>query len=778
MLFVSSSLVLVISALCLAGCNGAANGGVSPPPALPTISGVNAGSITSTGATITWTTNVPTSSQVNYGTTAAYGLKSALSSSLVTSHTVTLTGLSPSTLYHYQAVSVDGSNNQVSSTDYTFTTTATPPLPLISGVSTGSITATGATITWTTNVPTSSQVNYGTTAAYGQKSALSSSLVTSHSVTLTGLSASTLYHYQAVSVDESNNQVSSTDYTFTTAAPPLPVITGVSAGSITATGATITWTTNVPTSSQVNYGTTAAYGQQSALNSSLETSHSVALSGLSPSTLYHYQAVSVDGSNNQVSSTDYTFTTTTASTGVPTLVQATSDSVMNNTVITTWAKRLPNPAIGGNLAVAACWWHGSGANSTTMDVIDDKSGTWTVSPTTGSNANQSTQLEIFYEPNITALMQQIKATLSSPLVLQCQFFEFANVATSFPVDGSSCAASTSGTSVPAGTFTTTTAGDLIFYAMTPDNLATEPTTPVGFTVGDGLTSPLVIDPTSLFYSAYAVQPSAGSITPTGTLSVAQQGAVACAIAFKPASAGGVPSGIHVNTEVVQSFGNASAGGRINWSAKSIAIPFQSVGNLIVVGLEELDTSEPTVTSIPALTWHAASGTGLDSSGCADNTTDATSQCIWYATNSSPGTVTITIAYAATPSVSPVVTLFDVSNAANSPYDVGGGLTGNLAAETGNVNGPSITPTVAGDLIISLIEQNSQAVGSASPGYMLSVLDGGVYQDLGLDQDGGTVVYYDSGASATYTTWTYINTEGPGYQVGPWEAAIAAFKAAE
>src|SRR5271157_2494530 len=307
----SSLMILAISALCLAGCTKAGNGGGSSPPPPPTISGVSAGSITSTGATITWTTNVPTSSQVNYGTTAAYGQKSALNSSLVTSHSVVLSGLSASTLYHYQAVSVDGSNNQVSSTDSTFTTTAAaPPPPTISGVSAGSITSTGATITWTTNVPTSSQVNYGTTAAYGQKSALSSSLVTSHSVVLSGLSASTLYHYQAVSVDGSNNQVSSTDFTFTTtaAAPPPPTISGVSAGSITSTGATITWTTNVPTSSQVNYGTTAAYGQKSALNSSLVTSHSVVLSGLRASTQYHYHAVSVDASNNQVSSTDSTFT--------------------------------------------------------------------------------------------------------------------------------------------------------------------------------------------------------------------------------------------------------------------------------------------------------------------------------------------------------------------------------------------------------------------------------------------------------------------------------------
>jgi Purple acid Phosphatase, N-terminal domain len=276
---------------------------------LPTISAVASSNITSTGATITWTTNTATSSQVKYGTTAAYGQASALNSSLVTSHSVALSGLTASTLYHYQAVSVDGSGNQVASADFTFTTSAATVLPTISAVASSNITSTGATITWTTNTATSSQVRYGITAAYGQKTALNSSLVTNHSVTLSGLVASTLYHYQALSVDGSGNQVASTDFTFTTTAVPLPVISGVTAGNITSTAATITWITNTSTSSQVNYGTTSAYGQQSALNSSLVTSHSVALSGLIASTLYHYQAVSVDGTANQTSSSDFTFTT-------------------------------------------------------------------------------------------------------------------------------------------------------------------------------------------------------------------------------------------------------------------------------------------------------------------------------------------------------------------------------------------------------------------------------------------------------------------------------------
>ena len=61
--------------------------------------------ITANSATITWTTNVPSSSQVVYDATSAYGLSSLTDPALATSHSVTLMGLSPATLYHYQVLS-------------------------------------------------------------------------------------------------------------------------------------------------------------------------------------------------------------------------------------------------------------------------------------------------------------------------------------------------------------------------------------------------------------------------------------------------------------------------------------------------------------------------------------------------------------------------------------------------------------------------------------------------------------------------------------------------
>jgi len=78
-----------------------------------------------TTAMITWTTDEPATSRVDYGESSSYG-DSVDDSALVTEHAITLTGLISGTLYHYQITSVDGNDNATHSTDLTFRTTSTP----------------------------------------------------------------------------------------------------------------------------------------------------------------------------------------------------------------------------------------------------------------------------------------------------------------------------------------------------------------------------------------------------------------------------------------------------------------------------------------------------------------------------------------------------------------------------------------------------------------------------------------------------------------------------
>ena len=112
----------------------------------PTVSG-----ITATGATVTWTTNVAGGSTVNYGTVAS-GIyaSTATGSAGVTTHTVTLTGLTPGTAYQLMALSqfpIPGlSDVSVSSAPRTFTTLSPDSTPPLWGVPTPGTNSSGQAI--------------------------------------------------------------------------------------------------------------------------------------------------------------------------------------------------------------------------------------------------------------------------------------------------------------------------------------------------------------------------------------------------------------------------------------------------------------------------------------------------------------------------------------------------------------------------------------------------------------------------------------------------------
>jgi hypothetical protein len=97
------------------------------------LSGVTATNITSSTATITWTTNTPANSEVDLGQTTSYGNTiNDGSGNFVTSHSVTLTGLSPSTGYHYRVRSSADAGGSGQSGDNTFVTAVAPPVAISS----------------------------------------------------------------------------------------------------------------------------------------------------------------------------------------------------------------------------------------------------------------------------------------------------------------------------------------------------------------------------------------------------------------------------------------------------------------------------------------------------------------------------------------------------------------------------------------------------------------------------------------------------------------------
>ncbi|MEA2074704.1 MAG: fibronectin type III domain-containing protein [Euryarchaeota archaeon] len=82
------------------------------------------------------------------------------------------------------------------------------------------ITTSSATITWETDEVSDSLVKYGITSGIYTLTASDPANITSHSISLIGLSANTTYYYVVNSTDPSGNSAESGEYSFTTGTVP------------------------------------------------------------------------------------------------------------------------------------------------------------------------------------------------------------------------------------------------------------------------------------------------------------------------------------------------------------------------------------------------------------------------------------------------------------------------------------------------------------------------------------------------------------------------------
>lgn len=169
-----------------------------------------------TGAEIEWTTDERSDSKVYYGTTAAIDIASTstLSASargMTKDHEVKLSNLSASTTYYYKVASKDASGNLSVSSVMSFTTkspSADSVYPVISNISVSAGTSTIG-LSWKTSEPATTKAYYGTGVVDVNSTSTAfvsnSSLVTDHSIAVTGLSTSTPYTIILESKDASGN---------------------------------------------------------------------------------------------------------------------------------------------------------------------------------------------------------------------------------------------------------------------------------------------------------------------------------------------------------------------------------------------------------------------------------------------------------------------------------------------------------------------------------------------------------------------------------------------
>ncbi|MCX6880416.1 MAG: hypothetical protein NTW21_42410 [Verrucomicrobia bacterium] len=157
--------------------------------------------------------------------------------------------------------------------------------------------------------------NWGPTAGYGNTVAATPSPVSGSgaqavSAVISGLAASTTYHFQAVG--NNGSAIYGSDMTFTT---PAQITTGA-ATAITDIGATLNGTVNpngVATTAWFEWGTDTSYGTTTSPHTDVGSGSDYAsfdapLTGLAPTTTYHFRAVANDGTTT-VQGPDMVFTT-------------------------------------------------------------------------------------------------------------------------------------------------------------------------------------------------------------------------------------------------------------------------------------------------------------------------------------------------------------------------------------------------------------------------------------------------------------------------------------
>jgi hypothetical protein len=190
---------------------------ITPTAVPPQITGVSVSSITRSGATISWTTNVPATSQVEYGFGGTMSRRSSVDASLLTSHRQILTGLIPGLAYSYRVRSVSAAAGIGVSTEASFTTGAADSGPEIGSITARRVTSTTATLAWLTGTGGVAQVEYGTTSNYGAFTLLKVFAFPAQEMVLTGLRPLTDYHFRVKAWDGGGALGASGDFTFTTA---------------------------------------------------------------------------------------------------------------------------------------------------------------------------------------------------------------------------------------------------------------------------------------------------------------------------------------------------------------------------------------------------------------------------------------------------------------------------------------------------------------------------------------------------------------------------------
>jgi hypothetical protein len=214
-----------------------------------------------------------------------------------------------STQYYWRVGSSDNADSSIASPSYTNGVTLTPKgsytsaASLTSGPSASSITTKRATISWTTGRTSDSRVAFGTSSgSYFDEEPSNSSHVTDHIIKLNNLSPGLTYYYVTKWTDEDGNTGSSTEQTFTTNSAP--ILKDIQVKYVGINSAIVEYTVTGATSTKIYYGTSTSFGGLKEISTStIESTYTVELSGLTDGTKYYYRINALDTEGDEYEST-------------------------------------------------------------------------------------------------------------------------------------------------------------------------------------------------------------------------------------------------------------------------------------------------------------------------------------------------------------------------------------------------------------------------------------------------------------------------------------------
>ncbi len=301
----------------------------------PVISGVTAANFTAGGADVSWTTDEPATTRVEYGLTTAYGsfFPAVPGAATETTHDLTLTGLASGAAYHFRVVSSDRAGNAAQSADGTLLTKCAAPATLAVTDRRGKTLY--LDLSWTASAGATGYNVYRRDAlAGGGFSLIASPASPAYTDTLPN-TVPYNYEYYVTAVNGSGESLPSNVVAAVGTDNP-PVISNVAAVPDQLTCA-ITWVTDEPATSQVRYGTSpGSYPYQTTVDPALVTSHSVTLTDLDAATTYYFVVRSVDTTNNATESGEYSFTTTARTAPPAPLNFSVREIGQGNKVVLSW----------------------------------------------------------------------------------------------------------------------------------------------------------------------------------------------------------------------------------------------------------------------------------------------------------------------------------------------------------------------------------------------------------------------------------------------------------